>query len=208
MDQRIGSSFLGHGPGFGGSCLVKDLTGLIHAAGALGYQAPVARAALEVNTWARTRVVDKLATALGPLAGKWIAVLGLAFKPGTDDVRDSPGAGIVHRLLDLGATVTVHDPAATSPDLAGLMRDDAYLAARGADALVITTAWPEFAALEPARLEAAMTGHVVVDAVGVLDPGAAAAAGLEIITLGRGSPDVFHPVVVPPLEWCLDLALA
>jgi UDPglucose 6-dehydrogenase len=207
MDQRIGSGFLGHGPGFGGSCLVKDLTGLISVAHALGYQTPVAQAALWANAWARNRVVDMLAAAAGPLAGRRVAVLGLAFKPGTDDVRDSPAAAIVHRLLDLGVTVAVYDPAAAPAELEHLMRGDPYQAADGADAVVIATAWPEFAALEPSWLEAAMAGRVVVDAVGVLDPAAAEASGLEVITLGRGTPSTYHPVVVPPLEWCLDAAL-
>lgn len=208
MDQRIGSSFLGHGPGFGGSCLVKDLSGLIATAGALGYQTPVARAALEVNTWARERITELLAAALGSVAGRRIAVLGLAFKPGTDDVRDSPAVAIVRRLLALGGTVTTYDPVATDPALAHLSRPGAYQAVSCADAVVIATAWPEFALLEPGQLAAAMAGHVIVDAVGVLDHAAAEDWGLEVVALGRGTLDGFQPVVVPPLQWCLDVALA
>ncbi len=208
MDQRIGSSFLAHGPGFGGSCLTKDVSGLVATADALGCTTPVARAALDVNAWARGRVVDKLTTLLGPLAGKRIAVLGLAFKPGTDDVRDSPAVTIVERLLAEGAEVSTFDPVAKPEPLRHLQQPDAYRAASGADALVIATAWPELALLDPARLGAAMSGCVVMDTVGVLDPGAAAIAGLEVILPGRSTVDTFHPVMVPPLEWALDAALA
>ncbi len=208
MDQRIGSSFLAHGPGFGGSCLTKDVSGLVAAAEALGFATPVARAALDVNAWARSRVVDKLATLLGSLAERRIAVLGLAFKPGTDDVRDSPAVTIVERLLDAGAAVSTFDPMATVEALGHLERPDAYRAASGADAVVIAPAWPEFALLDPARLASVMSGCVVVDTVGVLDPGVAAASGLDVVLLGRTTPDMFHPVMVPPLEWALDAALA
>ncbi len=207
MDQRIGPSFLAHGPGFGGSCLVKDVSGLIATSEALGYATPVAQATLEVNTWARQRVVDKLRHALGPLGGRRVAVLGLAFKPGTDDIRDSPAIDIVAGLLEEGAAVTTHDPVAVASQFAHLASEDPYTAARGADALVVATGWPEFALMDPARLAAAMAGRLVVDAVGVLDAQAAARCGLEVIALGRPSLDAFHPVVVAPLEWCLDAEL-
>ena len=115
LDQRVGPDFLAHGPGFGGSCLGKDLSGLIHVGAALGLRSPIARAAQEVNAWARTRPVDKLEGALGPLAGRRVAVLGLAFKPGTDDVRDSPAVSIVASLLDRGADVRTYDPVAAGP---------------------------------------------------------------------------------------------
>ncbi|HET9092645.1 MAG TPA: UDP-glucose/GDP-mannose dehydrogenase family protein, partial [Acidimicrobiales bacterium] len=174
MDQRIGPSFLGHGPGFGGSCLTKDVSGLVATGAALGFSTPVAQAALDINTWARGRVVDQLATSLGSLAGTRIAVLGLAFKPGTDDVRDSPAVTIVERLLARGASVSTFDPVADPAAIRHLKQPDAYRAVSDADAVVIATAWPEFALLDVVRLHSAMRGRVVVDTVGVLDPAAAA----------------------------------
>ena len=207
LDQRIGSSFLAHGPGFGGSCLTKDVSGLVATADAVGFRTPVAQAALDVNAWARNRVVDKLTTLLGSLAGKRIAVLGVAFKPGTDDVRDSPAVTIIERLVADGAAVSTFDPVADPAELRHLRSADAYRAVSGADAVVIATAWPEFALLEPERLESVMAGYVILDTVGVLDPTVAAASGLEVILPGRGTPDTFHPVMVPPLEWALDAAL-
>ncbi len=208
MDQRIGPSFLGHGPGFGGSCLTKDVSGLVATGAALGFRTPVAQAALEINAWARGRVVDKLGTLLGSLAGKRIGVLGLAFKPGTDDVRDSPAVTIVERLLAEGARVSTFDPVADPAAIRHLTQPDAYRAASGADAVVIATAWPEFALLDVVELRAAMKGRVVVDTVGVLDPTAAATVGLDVIMPGTSTPDTFHPVVVSPLEWALDAVLA
>ncbi len=208
MDQRIGPSFLGHGPGFGGSCLTKDVSGLVATGAALGFSTPVAQAALDINTWARGRVVDQLATSLGSLAGTRIAVLGLAFKPGTDDVRDSPAVTIVERLLARGASVSTFDPVADPAAIRHLKQPDAYRAVSDADAVVIATAWPEFALLDVVRLHSAMRGRVVVDTVGVLDPAAAARVGLDVIIPGRSTPDTFHPVVVSPLEWALDAVLA
>lgn len=208
MDQRIGPSFLAHGPGFGGSCLTKDVSGLVATGEALGFRTPVAKAALEVNAWARGRVVDRLRRSLGSLAGKRIAVLGLAFKPGTDDVRDSPAVTIVERLLAEGATVSAFDPVAQPPTLRHLQRPDAYTAMAGADAVVIATAWPEFAQIDLKRLDSTLGGCVVLDMVGVLEPARTAAAGLDVIRPGRSTPDTFHPVMVPPLEWALDAVLA
>ena len=207
-DRRIGSSFLAHGPGFGGSCLGKDLTGLIATADALGSPAPVARAAAEVNRWARGRVIDRLEAIAGPVTGQRIALLGLAFKPGTDDVRDSPAVSIAEGLLARGAHVSAFDPIASEPKLGGIECRDAYAAARGATAVIFATGWPEFGLLDLARLSGAMSGHLLFDLVGVVDAPAAAAVGLELETLGRGTPTSFHPVVVPPLESCLDVAIA
>lgn len=208
MDERIGPSFLAHGPGFGGSCLTKDVSGLVATAEALGYTTPVAKAVLEVNAWARARVVDKLIGSVGPLAGKRIAVLGLAFKPGTDDVRDSPAVTIVERLLAEGADVATFDPVADPDWLRHLAESDAYSAVAGADAVVIATAWEEFALLDVARIESAMAGCLVLDMVGVLDRDEAAASRLEVIVPGNGDAGAFHPVMVAPLEWALDAVLS
>jgi UDPglucose 6-dehydrogenase len=208
MDQRIGSSFLAHGAGFGGSCLTKDVSGLVATAESLGCQTPIARAALDVNTWARHRLVDRLEALLGSLRGRKVAVLGLAFKPGTDDVRDSPAVTIIDRLTERGSKVATYDPVAKAAGLEHLRRRDPYAAIAGADAVVVATGWPEFALLDPARVAAEMAGTVVLDAAGVLDPDAADAFGLEVTAPGRATSDTLHPVMVPPLEWALDAAIA
>jgi UDPglucose 6-dehydrogenase len=208
LDTRIGPAFLTHGPGFGGSCLAKDLTGLIATAAAVSYPTPLAAAAHNVNLAARARVVTKLETTLGPLAGKRIAVLGLAFKAGTDDTRYSPAVTIVDQLNAVGAEVSAYDPMADTANLAARGADDPYDAAGGADALIIATAWPQFARLDLARLASVMAGRVILDAVGALDAATTEAAGFELVGLGRGTPDTFHAVVVPPLEWALDVVMA
>jgi UDPglucose 6-dehydrogenase len=161
-----------------------------------------------VNGWARGRAVDKLSSALGDLESRKIGVLGLAFKPGTDDVRDSPAVSIVQSLIDRGAVVAVYDPVAVVRDLDAVIAVDAYDAACDADAVVIATAWPEFALLDGDRLANLMAGHLVLDLVGSLSPYELEPTGLELVALGRGTPDSFHPVVVPPLEWCLGVGLA
>ncbi len=208
MDERIGSSFLAHGPGFGGSCLPKDVSGFVATADALGYTTPIARAVLEVNEWARSRVVDRLIGQLGPLTGKRITVLGLAFKAGTDDVRDSPAVSIVERLLDEGAVVSTFDPVADPEPLRHLGHRDASSAMTGADAVVIATAWEEFALLDVASMESVMSGSLVLDMVGVLNLEKAAASRLDVVVPGRGTADTFHPVMVAPLEWALDAVLS
>ncbi len=203
LDPRVGSQFLRPGPGFGGSCLGKDLSGLIAVADAVGLEARVARAAREVNGWARARVVEKLERAVGDLDGARIAILGLAFKPGTDDVRDSPALDVIAALAQRGARVTASDPLAGAVDPAIERFDDPYEAASGADAVAVLTAWPQFAALDPIALGSAMRGDAVVDAVGVVDAGRFQAAGLEVLGIDRGTPGAFHPVILRPLEWTL-----
>ena len=204
LDPRVGSQFLKPGPGFGGSCLGKDLSGLIAVADGVGLEARVARAAQTVNGWARARVVEKLERAIGDLKGKHVAVLGLAFKPGTDDVRDSPALDVIVALTERGARVTATDPLAAPVD-PGIERfDDPYEAASGADAVAVLTAWPEFAGLDPIALERVMRGGAVVDAVGVIDAAPFEAAGFEVLGVDRGSPGEFHPVILRPLEWTLS----
>lgn len=201
LDPRVGPQFLRPGPGFGGSCLGKDLSGLIAVAADAGLHARVAHAARAVNGWARARVIEKLKCALGPLEGKRVAILGLAFKPGTDDIRDSPALGVIAGLAELGAGVSTFDPLAAAVESWIERCDDAYQAARGADAVAVLTAWPELAELDPHRLGNVMSGSVLIDAVGILDVDAFAAAGLEVLGIDRGTPSAFHPVILRPLEW-------
>jgi UDPglucose 6-dehydrogenase len=203
LDPRVGSEFLRPGPGFGGSCLGKDLSGLIAVAASVGLDSQVARAARVVNNWARARVIEKLESALGTLEGKRVAVLGLAFKPGTDDIRDSPAVHVIGVLAERGVEVTAFDPLATAVARWVERHGDPYEAVRGADAAAVLTAWPDLGALDPGRLRAEMRGAAVIDAVGILDVHAYEAAGLEVLGIERGTPLAFHPVILRPLEWML-----
>lgn len=201
LDSRIGSEFLHPGAGYGGSCLPKDVAGFAALGHTLGWPVPLAEAAQQVNTRARHSVTDKLRLLLGDLAGRTVTVLGLAFKAGTDDVRDSPAVALVHQLSRAGASVHVFDPLVFLPGLPATQVPDPYEAALGADALVVATAWPAFAALDYDRLAKAMNGRVVVDAVNTMDLALLAEAGLEPYGTGRGRPVTFHPVVWQPLQW-------
>ena len=207
LDARIGTAFLRPGPGFGGSCLSKDLAGLIATATAVNCPTSIARGAAEVNDRARSGVVDKLHSSLGYLAAARIAALGVAFKPGTDDTRDSPATAVITELQQRGAAVTAYDPLAIATGLSVDRSPDPYHAAEDADALVILCGWPEFADLDPDRLRMRMRGRVVLDAVGIIDIPAFEAAGFEVLAVGRGTPAALTPVIIRPLEWALDVAL-
>ena len=204
LDGRIGGAFLAPGPGFGGSCLPKDLSGFIAVAASAAQPATLARAAQQVNVGALANLVDKLEAVLGPLSGRRIGVLGLAFKPGTGDVRDSPAIGLVEALVARGAIVRAHDPIASVPAVVLDQVDDPYGAAASADALVVATAWPAYRHLQPERLREVMAGHVVLDAVDVLDGSAFGEAGFDVYAVGHGLPTSFAPVLWRPLEWMLD----
>ncbi len=203
LDTRIGAQFLSQGPGYGGSCLPKDLSGLLAVGEAVGYTAPLAAAAEAINARARLSVVDKLETALGGLAGARVGVLGLAFKPGTDDTRDSPAVDLVRLLVERGAEVVVQDPLAAPLELPALRVDDPLDVATGADALVVATGWSDYAALDPAAFGEAMARRVVLDAVNVLPADRWRDAGFVVYGVGRGAPTSFHPVVWAPIEWAL-----
>jgi len=200
-DHRIGPAFLRPGPGYGGSCLPKDVAGFIALGDSFDSPTLLASAAEAQNVGARTAVVDKLATVLGSLVGRKVAVLGLAFKDGTDDTRDSPGLHIVDQLDEAGATVRTYDPLVRDDPGRGRRMGTVDEALVGADAVVITTAAPEFRAVRPTVVAGAMEGNVVLDAAGVCDLDEWAAAGLVVYGVGRGVPVAFHPVVWAPLRW-------
>jgi len=208
LDARIGGAFLGPGPGFGGSCLPKDLSGFLATAASLGYDAPIAAAALAVNERAPAAVVAKLDLALDGLPGRRIAVLGLAFKPGTDDTRDSPGVALVRTLADRGAHVSVYDPLASCEGLPAEVHSDPYRAARGVDGLVIATGWPAFGELEPSTMRATMAGTVLVDAAGVLRGQGWREAGFSLYGIGWGLPSSLHPVIWQAINWAVPRAAA
>jgi UDPglucose 6-dehydrogenase len=186
LDHRLGPHFLKAGLGFGGSCFPKDVTALKQLAGNSGYQFMLLQAVWEVNELQKRRVVQKLMKHLGPLPGKKIALLGLAFKPNTDDMREAPSRVIAYRLLSEGAEVRAWDPVAHPADLPGIELCDTVLdAVRDADAAVIVTEWPELASLASPEVREAMARPVIIDGRNLLDPGAAREAGFTYEGIGR-----------------------
>ncbi len=188
-DRRIGFESLRPGPGWGGSCLPKDTAALVHIAESAGYDLPLVRAAMTVNDDQLDRVVAKIAGP-HPLAGLRVGLLGLTFKAGTDDRRDSPAVAVAGRLVAGGATVCGFDPtanpAAEAADLPGIAIEvDAYEAARGADVVAILTEWPEFRALDFAKMGELMASKRIVDARNLLDPSALRRLGFEYTGIGR-----------------------
>jgi len=206
LDARIGGAFLGPGAGFGGSCLPKDLSGFLATAASLGYETPVAAAALAVNERAPEAVVAKLELALDGIRGRRVAVLGVAFKPGTDDTRDSPAVTLIRMLAARGAQVRVHDPLASCAGLPAESFADPYGAAVGAEGLIVATGWPEFADLNPERMHEVMDGAVVVDGVGILRGQRWREAGFSLYGVGWGLPTSLHPVVWQAITWAVPEA--
>src|SRR3954463_15368009 len=186
LDHRLGPHFLKAGLGFGGSCFPKDVTALKQLAGNSGYQFMLLQAVWEVNELQKRRVVQKLMKHLGPLPGKKIALLGLAFKPNTDDMREAPSRVIAYRLLSEGAEVRAWDPVAHPADLPGIELCDRVLdAVRGSDAAIIVTEWPELATLASREVRDAMARPVIIDGRNLLDPVAAREAGFTYEGIGR-----------------------
>ena len=191
LDARIGSRFLQPGPGFGGSCFPKDTLALVRIAQEAGSPSRLVETVVAVNDARKSGMAARVIAACGgQVRGRTIAVLGLTFKPETDDMRDSPSIPIVARLAGDGATVRVYDPegmAAARPLLPAnvVWCTDALDAAQGADATVLVTEWNQFRALSPARLAAAMRGRVLVDLRNIYDPTAMRQAGLVYHGLGR-----------------------
>jgi UDPglucose 6-dehydrogenase len=186
LDHRLGPHFLRAGIGFGGSCFPKDVTALKQLAGNSGYQFMLLHAVWEVNELQKRRVVSKLQKHLGSLRGKTVALLGLAFKPNTDDMREALSRVIAYRLLSEGAEVRAWDPVAHPDDLLGIERCDTVLeAVRDADAAVIVTEWPELASLASPEVRDAMARPVIIDGRNLLDPEATRAAGFVYEGVGR-----------------------
>jgi len=189
LDARIGPKFLQAGLGFGGSCFPKDVTALKQLAGNTGYHFQLLNSVIEVNELQKRRVMSKLEKHLGSLVGKHVALLGLAFKPNTDDMREATSLVLSARLQAAGATVSGFDPVAEEEarklifgiDFAATAMD----AVKDADAVILVTEWGEFLELDWAAVAAAMAGTVVIDGRNALDRGAVEAAGLTYEGIGR-----------------------
>jgi UDPglucose 6-dehydrogenase len=194
LDNRIGPKFLHAGPGYGGSCFPKDTLALLQTADEAGVDQRIVRTTVQVNDDRKAAMIERVARALGgELQGKSIGVLGLAFKPNTDDMRDAPSIPLVKGLLARGASVRAYDPVAR--EQAERIFDDveftsdALAAARGADALVVVTEWDEFRALDLDEVAQVMRGKTLVDLRNVYDRDDAAHAGLAYYGVGRGRPE-------------------
>jgi UDPglucose 6-dehydrogenase len=190
LDNRIGPKFLHAGPGYGGSCFPKDTLALLQTADAVGVAQRIVRTTVEVNDDRKQQMVERVAHALGgSVAGKRVGVLGLAFKPNTDDMREAPSIPLVNALVERGASVCAFDPVARHqaeqvlPSIA--FATDAYGAADGADVLVIVTEWDEFRALDLDRIAGLLRGKILVDLRNVYDPAEASQAGLLYYGIGR-----------------------
>jgi UDPglucose 6-dehydrogenase len=189
LDERIGPKFLKAGIGWGGSCFGKDTIALKKLAGNTGYHFQLLSAVIDVNELQKRRVVGKLKEHLGDLAGRRIALLGLAFKPNTDDMRDASSLVLAARLRGEGAEVRAYDPIAEER-ARGLLPDielggSAAAVLDGADAAILVTEWPEFAELDWAELAGRMATPLLVDGRNFLDPDAVRAAGLVYEGIGR-----------------------
>jgi len=191
LDDRIGPKFLQAGIGFGGSCFPKDVTALKQLAGNSGYHFQLLNSVIEVNELQKRRVIAKLQKHLGGLVGREIALLGLAFKPNTDDMREASSLVLSARLQAAGARVRAYDPVAEEEArklIRGVdFKGSAAEAVAGADAVVLVTEWPEFAALELPEVAASMRGDLLVDGRNFLDPNVVRAAGLVYEGIGRPS---------------------
>ena len=191
LDDRIGPKFLQAGIGFGGSCFPKDVAALKQLAGNSGYHFQLLNSVIEVNELQKRRVIAKLQKHLGSLVGKEIALLGLAFKANTDDMREASSLVLSARLQGAGARVRAYDPVAEA-QARKLIRGMAFApsaleAVEGADAVVLVTEWPEFRELDLTAVAESMRGSLLVDGRNFLDPDAAQAAGLVYEAIGRPS---------------------
>lgn len=194
LDNRIGPKFLHPGPGYGGSCFPKDTLALLQTAAEAGVEQRIVKTVVEVNDDRKAGMADRVAKAMGgSVEGKRIAILGLAFKQNTDDMRDAPSIPLVNSLIEKGAAVAAYDPVATE-NARKLMQGaefvkNPYEAAKDADALVVVTEWDEFRALDLDRFAKVMAGKLIVDLRNVYNRADAEEAGFDYIGLGRGRID-------------------
>ena len=193
LDSRIGQAHLEAGLGYGGSCFPKDVRAFIHMGEQLGVDFTLLNTVEDINQARIDKTVGRLASALGGVEDRPIGVLGLAFKPGTDDIRESPSLKVVQRLLAAGAVLRLHDPKAMDstrvvlPEIPGRLAycQSPYEAADGSDALLLLTAWPEYRELDFARVRGLMAKPLLLDGRNLLDPGEIRSLGFDYSSMGR-----------------------
>ncbi|MBD2363248.1 UDP-glucose/GDP-mannose dehydrogenase family protein [Anabaena minutissima FACHB-250] len=190
LDSRIGNKFLQAGIGWGGSCFPKDVSALIHTADDYGYEAQLLKSAVSVNERQRLIALEKLQQALKILKGKTVGLLGLTFKPDTDDLRDAPALNLIEQLNRLGAKVKAYDPIISQTGmrhgLSGvLVETDAERLADGCDALVLVTEWQQFSSLDYTKMAQLMSNPVIIDGRNFLDPETMIRAGFHYVGVGR-----------------------
>lgn len=191
LDKRIGSKFLHAGPGYGGSCFPKDVSALAQISGNHAYDFKIINAVLEVNQRQRTLMVEKIEKVLGGFEGKRVAVLGLSFKPNTDDMREAPSLSIIEALQKGGATVVASDPVAVEEAKKVLVdveyASDPYAAAEGADAIILITEWNPFRNLNLERIKKGLKSPIFIDLRNVYEPKRMADLGFHYTSVGRPS---------------------
>ncbi|MEH2446667.1 MAG: UDP-glucose/GDP-mannose dehydrogenase family protein [Nostoc sp.] len=190
LDSRIGNKFLQAGIGWGGSCFPKDVSALIHTADDYGYEAQLLKSAVSVNERQRLIALEKLQHVLKILKGKTVGLLGLTFKPDTDDLRDAPALNLIEQLNRLGAKVKAYDPIVSQTGLRHglsgvLVETDAERLADGCDALVLVTEWQQFSTLDYVKMAKLMAHPVIIDGRNFLDPEAMIRAGFQYVGVGR-----------------------
>lgn len=190
LDSRIGNKFLQAGIGWGGSCFPKDVSALVHTSDDYGYDAQLLKAAVEVNRRQRLMTIEKLQHELKILKGKTVGLLGLTFKPNTDDMRDAPALNIIEHLNRLGAKVKAYDPIVSQSGmrdgLSGVMVEtDPERLADGCDALVLVTDWKQFLSLDYGKMAKLMINPVLIDGRNFLDREAVESAGFRYLGIGR-----------------------
>ena len=189
LDQRIGPKFLHPGPGFGGSCFPKDTQAIVQLAQSLDYEFEIVKAVLKVNQRQKQIMVDKIVTVAGPLKGKTLGVLGLTFKPNTDDIREAPALTIIKKLGALGARIQTYDPAGM-PEARKILKkvefmEDLYGAGQGADALILMTEWNQFRNIDWGRMKGLLKRPVVIDLRNIYDPVKMHKQGITYYSVGR-----------------------
>lgn len=192
LDSRIGNKFLQAGIGWGGSCFPKDVSALVHTADDYGYEAQLLKSAVSVNQRQRLIALEKLQQALKILKGKTVGLLGLTFKPDTDDMRDAPALNLIEQLNRLGAKVKAYDPIVSQSGirdgLSGVsVETDPERLADGCDALVLVTDWKQFSSLDYGKMAKLMINPTIVDGRNFLDPETMVRAGFKYIGVGRSS---------------------
>jgi len=189
LDKRIGRQFLNAGIGYGGSCFPKDVLALMHLAREQGYDPQILSSVTEVNDFQSDAFVGKILKELKNLRGKRISVLGLSFKPDTDDLREAPSLKVINSLLKKGAQITVYDPAVSSNSKKELKElsfaDGVYEAIDGADAIIVVTEWAEFKEIDFDRAKKLVKGRIIFDGRNIYDPKRVRESGFKYIGVGR-----------------------